>query len=230
MIDLDRLFTNWFSNKNFTPTRKLSFADDTRSRIASNNGGGEFDVLLPLLDAAIVAAGGATGSENVALAVRRAAVLGKRILMGEIKALISRRAGRIADAFGKDSTVYAEFFPQGVSAYRDMTESEVAPMLAVLIAAGDTHDPDIALEFDTLRTSWINVKDAADDKIAAASTADGDQDAAIAALELVLMKVIFTAALAFTANPAMGPILFDQSKLYAPGQSPEPDPEPPVEP
>jgi hypothetical protein len=74
------------------------------------------------------------------------------------------------------------------------------------------------------------VKDAADDKIAAASTADGDQDAAIAALELVLMKVIFTAALAFTANPAMGPILFDRSKLYAPGQSPEPDPEPPVEP
>ena len=226
MIDLSRLFTNWFSNKNFTPTRKLSFADDTRSRIASNNGGGEFDVLLPLLDAAIVSAGGTTGSENVAKAVRRAAVIGKRNLLEQIKDTISSRAGRIADSYGKESEIYAAFFPAGVTAYRQMTESEVGPMLDVIIAAGNEYEPDIGIEFTALKADWTAVKDAADDRIAAVSTADGNQDAAIDALDLILMRVIFTAALAFVGNPAMGPILFDQSKLYAPGQSPEPDPEP----
>jgi hypothetical protein len=224
MIDIHRMFGVWFASPRITPARKLSFADDTRSRLAANNSGGEFDLILPPLDAAITAAGGANSSEAVALAVRKAAVQAKRILLEQIKDTISRRSGRISDGFGKDSPAYTEFFPQGVTAYRNMTEPEVVPALDTLIAAGVTHDPALAAEFGGLRTEWITAKNAADAKIAAVSAIDGDQDAALAALDLVLMKVVFTAALAFTGNMAMGPVLFDQSKLYAPGQSPEPEP------
>jgi len=216
MLNLHRLFSNWFSHRQFTPTRKLSFADDTRSRLAANNSGGVFDLILPELDAAITAAGGANSSEAVALAVRKAAVQAKRTLLERIRDTISRRSGRISDAFGKDSPAYSEFFPRGVTAYRNMNEAEVIPALDTLIAAGVKHDPAIAAEFTALRTDWKTAKDAADARIAAVSAIDGDQDAALAALDLALMKAVFTAALAFTGNTAMGPILFDQSKLRAP--------------
>jgi hypothetical protein len=45
----------------------------------------------------------------------------------------------------------------------------------------------------------------------------------------VLMKVVFTAGLAFTGNEAMGPLLFDQSRLYPAGSSAVPEsPAPPT--
>ncbi len=72
-------------------------------------------MILPQLDSALTAAGGATSSETVSLAVRKAGVQAKVILLGEIKTLISRRSGRIADGFGKKSVEYTEFFPQGVT-------------------------------------------------------------------------------------------------------------------
>ena len=214
MIDLSRLFTNWFSNKNFTPTRKLSFADDTRSRIAANNGGGEFDVLLPLLDAAIVSAGGTTGSENVAKAVRRAAVIGKRTFCAHHRQ-ISNRAGhgppkQIHSSSSRAATAYRQITfrgPRGTSRRERIwrtTGSSSPPTQSLRV-----NDPE-------LMTDLLGQP--------------GSHQVPIEALDHP-ERVIFTAALAFVGNPAMGPILFDQSKLYAPGQSPEPDPEPepPVE-
>lgn len=213
MISLHRVFDNWFSSRKITPRRKLAFAEDTRARLAANNGGGHFDILLPQLNAAIAAAGGANSSEMVALAVRKAAVQGKRALMETIKDTVSRREGRIRDVFGREGAVYAEFFPEGVSGYRQMREGEVAERLRVFIAAAERHLPELAGEFIALRADWVTVRAAASTRIAAASAADGDQDAALVALDVVLMKVVFTAGLAFTCERGMGPVLFDESIL-----------------
>ncbi len=230
MIDLDRLFENWFTKSEFTPTRKLSFADDLRDRLSANNQSGAFDLILPPLDAALLAAGGATAKETVALAVRKAGVQAKVALMAEIKALISRRSGRIADQYGKKSVQYTEFFPQGISAYTAMNEAEMTAGLDVIIAAATKYDAEMKTEFEALKASWNDARQAAGDKIAAVSAISGGQDLAMAKLDEVLMKVIFTAALAFTGDTRMGPILFDQSRLYPAGQSGEKEPavSPPV--
>jgi hypothetical protein len=224
MIDLDRLFENWFTKSEITATRKLSFADDLRDRLAANNQNGVFDVILPQLDASLVSAGGATSKEAVALAVRKAGVQAKTSLMAEIKALISRRSGRIADQFGKKSAEYTEFFPQGMSAYTAMNEAELEPGLDVIIAAATKYDAEMKTEFEALKASWNDARQAAGDKIAAVSAISGNQDLALAKLDEVLMKAIFTAALAFTGDTRMGPILFDQSRLYPAGQSGEKEP------
>lgn len=229
MINLNRVFEVWFADPEITPTRKLSFADNLRDRISQNNANGDFDVILPELDAALTAAGGATSSEAVALAVRKAAVQAKVILMENIKDLISRRSGRIGDVFGKNSAEYTEFFPQGVKAYREMTEQEVAPGLDVILAAAAKYDAAMLAEFQALKTSWLAALQGAGDKIATASARSGVQDVALATLDIVLMKVVFTAGLAFTGNAAMGALLFDQSRLYPAGSSPEPEtPVPPT--
>lgn len=224
MIDLDRLFENWFTKSTITPTRKLSFADDLRDRLAANNQGGVFDLILPQLDAALVAAGGETAKEAVALAVRKAGVQAKVGLMAEIKGLISRRSGRIADQFGKKSVEYTEFFPQGISAYTAMNEAEMAAGLDVIIAAAAKHDAVMKAEFEALKANWNIARQAAGDTIAAVSAISGGQERALAKLDEVLMKVLFTAGLAFTGDTRMGPILFDQSRLYPAGQSGEKDP------
>lgn len=224
MLNLNRVFDIWFSDPEIIPSRKLSFADDLRDRLAANNSGGDFDVILPQLDAALTAAGGAASSESVALAVRKAAVQAKVILLAEIKSLISRRSGRISDTFGKNSVEYTEFFPQGVTAYREMTEPEVATGLDTIIAAARKYDPAMQAEFTALKTSWLAALQGAGEKIAQASSLDGNQDAAFAALDIVLMKVVFTAGLAFTGNTVMGAFLFDQSRLYPAGQGPDEEP------
>ncbi len=221
MIDLDRLFENWFQDPEIIPSRKLSFAEDLRERLSANNDGGVFNVILPQLDAALTAAGGAASSEAVAIAVRKAGVQAKGVLLGEIKTLISRRSGRISDEFGKKSTVYTEFFPSGVTAYREMNEGDVDANLDIIIAAAKKHDPAMEAEFKSLKVSWAAAKQAAGEKIATASAAAGSQETAIATLNEVLMKVVFTAAFAFTGDTKMGPILFDQSRLYPAGSSPD---------
>lgn len=229
MLNLHRVFDLWFDDPQITPARKLSFADDLRDRLAANNPGGAFNLILPQLDTALTAAGGATSSEAVALAVRKAAVQAKVILLAEIKTLISRRSGRIVDNFGKNSTEYTEFFPQGLTAYRDMAEAGVEAGLDTLIAAATKYDAQMQAEFETLKTQWLAARQAAGDRIAAASAVDGNQNAALAALDIVLMKVVYTAGLAFTGNSAMGPILFDQSRLYPASQSAdEEEPAPPA--
>jgi hypothetical protein len=164
MIDLNRMFENWFQDPEIIPTRKLAFADDLRDRLAANNDGGDFDVVLPQLDVAITTAGGATSSEAVALAVRKAGVQAKVILLEEIKTLISRRSGRISDNFGKKSTIYTEFFPSGVTAYREMNEGEVEQNLDIIIAAAKKHDPAMETEFKALKASWGAAKQAAGEK------------------------------------------------------------------
>lgn len=219
MFDLNRLFDNWFADAQYSTTEKLNFAESTRDNVAAHNGGGEFDEVLPLLQTAFTAAGGSTGSEAVAVAVRMAAVKAKRTLLATIKDTISRRSGGVADQFGRDSVEYTEFFPMGVSDYRDMNETEVAGKLDVLIAAGTKYLPALAAEFTTFKTNWVATKKAAGDKISAAGAVGLSQDAAMTALELVLMKVIFTAALAFAGQPEMGPKLFDQSRLNNPAQA-----------
>lgn len=228
MRNLNCVFDIWFSDPEIIPARKLSFADSLRDRLAANNGGGEFDVILPQLDAALTAAGGAVSSEAVALAVRKAAVQAKVILLAEIKALISRRSGRISDGFGKNSVEYTEFFPQGVTGYRNMTEPEVEAGLDTILAAAKKHDPAIETEFQALKTSWLAARQAAGDKIAKASALDGVNHVALAALDIVLMKVVFTAGLAFTGDAGMGPILFDQSRLYPADRAAEPEPAAPT--
>ncbi len=213
MLDLNRLFENWFSDPEFSVAEKLSFADDTRQRIAQNNTSGVFDTILVELNANFIAAGGATGSEAVALAVRKAGVAAKRDLLDTIRSTVRRREGKVINDFGKGSPQYLEFFPQGLKPYNEMNEAEVEGQLAVLIAAGGNHDATLKAEFGDLKTNWLAAKKAAGEKIAAVSGADLTQDQAMTALELTLMKVIFTAALAFVGNNAMGPVLFDQSRL-----------------
>lgn len=216
MIDLNRIFENWFDNAEFSVVEKLNFAENTRNNLAANNMGGEFNDVLPLLQTALVAVGGSTGSEEVAVAVRMAAVQAKRTLLETIKTTISRRSGRVIDLFGNDSAEYLEFFPQGVSAYRDMNETQVEAKLNVLIAAGKKYVPALETEFTALKADWLAIKQATGDRISEAGAAGLSLDVAMTTLELTLMKVIYTAGLAFVGNVAMGPKLFDQSRLYNP--------------
>lgn len=213
MINLNRLFQNWFDDPEISVSELLSFAGDTRGRVAAHNSSGAFDILLPELDTNLGAAGGATGDEATQLAVRKAAVAAKRTLLEQIKGLISRRAGRVSDTFGKGSPQYLEFFPQGITPYREMNETDVAGKLAVLIAAAHKYDPTMETEFKAQLTSWTSAQKAAGDQIASTSAADVTQDQALAALRITLMKIIFTAALTFVGQENMGPALFDQSRL-----------------
>ncbi len=69
-------------------------------------------------------------------------------------------------------------------------------------------------EIKAFKASWVAAKQGAGDKIATARASGGSQDAAITAPNDVLMKGGCTAALAFTGDTKMGPLLFDQSRLY----------------
>lgn len=213
MFNLNRLFEDFFADPEFSVSEKLSFASDMQDRVAANNSGGAFDIVLAELNTSFLAAGGTTGTEEVALAVRKAAVHGKQTLLHTIKATISRRAGKVINDFEKGSAQYLEFFPQGLTPYSEMNEADVPAKLDVLIAAGHNHDPALETEFTALKASWLSVKQAAGDKVAAVSAADVKQDAAIKNLHLSMLRVIFTAALTFAGQPEMGPALFDQSRL-----------------
>ena len=228
MTNLDRLFDDWFADPQFSPAEKLSFGADLRARLAQNNATTAFDGVLAEVDGLLTLAGGATGDEATALAVRKAAVAAKKTHLEVVRDAVSRREGRVRDQFGKDSPAYLEFYPQGITPYRLMKEADVEPKLAVLIAAGHKHLPALETEFTALRTTWTALRTAASGAIGGVGAVNVSQNDALSALGHAMQKAILTAALTFLCQPAMGPALFDQSRLYnrKPGAGPALPPTP----
>ena len=221
MMTFSRLFRRWFDDKEISRNELTSFSEDLLSNLTANNPDEQFDPLIAALDPAPEAMGGARTTRASAESIKEARTRATEQLFRTIRETVSRREGRVKDAFGKKSPEYQAFFPQGLNAWSDMTSPQVEPMLGVLINAATAHLPALVAEFTGLRDQWVAIRGS---QVAQKGTAGSGQlaeNAARTALGVVLQRTVLTVAAAFIGQPEMADIYFNQSLLEDPASAEE---------
>jgi hypothetical protein len=135
MIQLSRLFENWFSDRAISRNELMRFGEDLLARLVANNPDTQFDASITALDTALAAMGTRRSGRASAVALQEARTRAMEMLLRTLKETIGRRSGRVVDQFGKKSAEYQAFFPQGLTIYYVMTYPEVESRLDILISA-----------------------------------------------------------------------------------------------
>lgn len=228
MIQLNRLFENWFSSPQISRNELSRFAEDLLARLTGNNPETLFDPQITALDSALTGMGTSRGGRAVAEAVQESRTRTMENLRRTIQETISRRSARVVDHFGKKSAEYQAFFPQGLTLYHQMSHAEVESRLDVLIAASQAHLPAMASEFTVLKSQWLSVRGAQLDQKGAAVAGMDQEKAARTELEKTLMRTLFAVAQHFVGQEEKAAIYFNQSLLENRETSPEEAPATPV--
>ena len=221
MMNLSRVFENWFLNKEFSLSELSSFAEETLSRLAANNPADAFDTIIAGLDTALSTLGTARGQRASATSIREARTRATELLLEQIKDIIRRRQGRVTDAFGKTGEEYQAFYPQGLKGYNDMVYAEVESRLATLIGAATAYLPALTAEFTGLKTQWQTVRGTQVEQkgtVAAGMLAEHDSREQIAK---ALMRTVLTVAAEFVGEEDKASVYFNQSVLYNAQQAAE---------
>jgi hypothetical protein len=214
MISVERLFENWFDDKNFSTAELLDYGQDHLSRLTTNDDGGALAQVIAETDTALTAAGSTTTSEETARAVQKSRTKAKTDHLKLITQTVSQQSGLVSATFSKGSPEWLEFFPQGLDEFHHLREAEVETKLNRLVTAAHAHVPALEPVFAGLLTTWLAVYGKAAEQRGKSDGAGDAQAGAVEALRLQFMKNALTLALRFLADGEKAAVYFDESRLY----------------
>ena len=117
MINLETFFTNLFDTERISDDSMDLFAQDHIARLKANNSSSLYDTIIAETQVAYQAYYSAKTSESVQLAQREGTTINVNNLVAEFIQLVSQKEGFIKGIWGKESSQYQEFYPQGVREY-----------------------------------------------------------------------------------------------------------------
>lgn len=219
MQNLEVFFLSHFDTPRLSDERVRKF---TEAHLRSMAITGLYPTLVTNTQTAYEAYFGAMKDEGTVTAVREGQTRAVELVVDAIKTQISRREGTVRGEFGEHSAEYQEFFPQGVTEYRQATLGNIEEKVDRFIVACEkykTQLPGLKAVFTDLVDRFTAAREAqlltkgtvAQDKVASATKRD--------VLELQLMINILTIALDHVGDPQGGLAFFDQSILNLPDKS-----------
>src|SRR6185295_17181426 len=206
MINFESIFRNYFDTPKISDNNLQKFTEDNINRIIANNGGGTFNSILADTNAAYTNYFGKMSSEAIAFAVQQSLTQSVDILIANFKDDASRYEGAVVSKYGKTSPVIQEFYPLGVTEYRQSNKSNVKLLMTRIAAAFSNHSTDfdaaVVTLFSNYPTNFQTGRDAQLQKIGTVSTDKVGTAAGRDALETQLMKNIFFVGFNFPGNVA----------------------------
>ena len=217
MIDLARIFENFFDSKEISDSELLDFANAHVQRMENNNPGG---VLTPLITptkaaaAAFEAGGSATLTK---LGVQKARTMTKDEFRAALPAAIAKIYGALVAAFGPNAPEVAECFPEGRKAFQTCKNDDRKQKLQALVDALTPKVPPLAQgvvdQATDLLETWTDIYGAQSAakslKIGAATSVQPLR----AALELELTKNVLSIAQRYLCDGSKVALYFPQELL-----------------
>ena len=232
MINLKSFFKNIFDTKEISDNNFKKFVEDHLARLTANNPGGIYAQLITDTTAAYTNYFGQMSDEDFAFANQQARTIAMGNVFNEFKKAASRQEGIVRAAFGKDSADYQDFYPHGISEYSLAILANAELLMQRMVTAANNHDTaigqafidlftDIKERFDNARSQQLLKKgEVTEDRVATAEKRD--------ALEVQLMKNLFTIALNNIGDEEAGIAYFDQ-QIIRHDKKKEEEETPPVE-
>lgn len=222
MINLRVFPKNHFDTKEISDDNIDLFTQDHIERLKANNPDGKWDAIIAATEAAHQIYFTAKSEERHSTAVKEGATVTVENLATQFKALVSQKEGIIRGTWGKDSAIYQEFYPQGVTQYTNATYGNIKDLMDSYVQACTDHEAELPAnfketftklrdDFALARSAQLNkMGDVSGDKLATAEKRD--------VLEIQLMKNVLAIAADNVGNPDIIEVYFRQHYIRSSAQ------------
>lgn len=234
MIDIQRIFQNYFATPEISDSELKDFAKANLQAMETNNPANAFTERITATRTAYKAFDTGTSTHLTILGQQKARTLDKNIFLKTLPKAIGKIYNAVAVVYGEDSPEMTECFPEGRGIFTRCKHDDKHGKLQTLINGLSTKVPPLSQTVldsaNALQADWMGIYQAqgtAKGMLRGASDASG---ALRTALELELCKNVLTIALHFVADSSKATLYFPQSLLRnrSTASSEEPQPTPPT--
>lgn len=222
MIDLEKLFEDWFNDPKITPNRLYNFSIHHVLKLIPNNPGGIYDTIIADSEARNTDFGTAYGLKKDDVDVRVESSKVKRTERTAFENYMSQKAEpAVKLKYGKGTTTYNLFFPHGLTGYENANDVDFEHAVNRAVELATTYEADLGTPFKTATIAAADAYTGAAQEQATdmglESNANVGQETALFELRKQLRKNVYTLGLNNLAMPAniLVSTFFDQSRLFA---------------
>ena len=233
MINLMKIFKNHFNTKEISDDKIRKFAEVHLERLSANNGTAQFTTMITNTTNAYVAYFGAITNEKTKYAIQQGLTIAMNNIVENFKKFVSKKAGVIADVFDKDTPVYQEFFPSGLSEYSNATLLTVETLMTTFAAAVERHSAELGAtmqsDAENFLTDYKAARSAQLEKIGEVKGQKVVTSTTRDVIENELMKNVYLIGSMYVGNIEQCMAFFDQS-IIRPNDTVDEEEEPPTDP
>ncbi|MBK7499660.1 MAG: hypothetical protein IPI19_11280, partial [Ignavibacteriales bacterium] len=215
MMDLRRLFKNHFDTKEISDDNMKKFAEVHLERLSANNGTAQFTAMITSTTAAYTAYFGSITNEDTKFAIQQGLTVTMNNIVENFKNFASQKEGIVFGNFSKTSAEYQEFYPNGVSEYRQANLANIETLMTRFFAAAERHNAALgsAMQSDAenFLTDFKAARKAQLEKIGEVSAQKSTTSTNSDGIENELMKNVHLIASMFIGDVERCMDFFDQS-------------------
>lgn len=219
MINLETLFSDLFKETRITNPRLATFTGDHLSRLVANNPANVFATLITNTTAALQDFGNAYETKGSTIGDRKGSTVTKKQARKNFTDYIRQQEGAVKAKFGEQSSAYVQFFPDGLSAFSNATDTGYIGLVDNIIARATQYEADLGTLFkDTVITLGTAYKNAEIDQATEKGDVSGSSDALDSARTTLTKQLTvnaLTIALQFPLQTEKAEVYFDASLLFA---------------
>jgi hypothetical protein len=149
MMRLETFFKNHFNTKEISDDNMRKFTEIHLQRLAAKNGGGAFSTMITDTTTAYTNYFGSMTDEDTKFAIQQGLTIAVSNAVENFKKAVSQKEGLVRGNFGKDSTVYQEFFPLGVTEYNKANLANIEMLMTRFVNAANAHVIELGIPFVT---------------------------------------------------------------------------------
>lgn len=233
MIDLRKIFTNWFKDPAISFSELLKYAARHLQAMVANNPGALLNTRITATQTALAAVESGVTDVGTKAAIQESKTEIKNTFREALAENIRRIHGAVVAAFGDPSPQVTECFPEGRSVFTRCRDEELNNKLGQLVACLTPLQAQVGApavgNASGLLSTWTAIFAAQDVAMSLRGSTAESRDTAKANLQLQLYLNVLFLAQSFPDQP-------DKCDLYCPqqylrnAQSPEETPPPPTPP
>ena len=227
---MERYFDNPYDDDDIIDERFINFLEDHLQRVKAQNEGGRHDALIAELEAAIPALRANQSAGDVARVRRIGKTRSLDGLVDLFKADVRQHEGTVKGLFKKDSDTYAEFFPEGLDEYDNITRTTTPTLIKRWETLTTDHagslPPTVVTLFGAYDTQYKTLRDQQQEQQGKLEKADTAGEDARTAAELVVVGGMHHIGGLFPGQAARCAGYYNRSLLFPQGSGTDPKPTP----
>ena len=220
MEKIYNLFTDLFEVKDLTDNRLETFTADHVERIKANNPSGVFDALIADTQTVLAEFHHSRQRQQGSIGNFKADTLSKSRARETFTIFIRQQEGTVRGKFGKGSTPYLHFFPDGLTAFDRATAMGYELLVKNIVARATQYETDLGSGLKTQATAlahaYITAEEDQVEKIGQVSNTRSEADTDHSALTRQLTYNALVIATHFLLQTQKSKVYFNTSLLFAP--------------
>lgn len=232
-MDLKKLFKNHFDTDKISDDNLRKFAEIHLERLSANNGTAQFTTMITATTTAYTNYFGAMTNEDTKFAIQQGLTVTMTNIVENFKNFASKKEGLVFGNYGKESPEYQEFYPNGVSEYRQANLANIETLMSRFFAAAERHQAELGASLqsdaENFLTDFKNARTAQLTKIGEVQAQKSTTSTTRDGIENELMRNVHLIASMFIGEVDRCMDFFDQSFIRG-SETADEEEEPPVPP